>query len=98
MIVRMATYRYRGDAQELAGRAERGILPLLEEQSGFQAYTVAADETEVISASVWSSRGEAETGSEVVAAWVADNMADEIELIGVRYADLLISTALGVHA
>jgi heme-degrading monooxygenase HmoA len=98
MHIRMATYRYTGDAHELARRAEEGILPILEEQPGFRSYTIGADESEVISASVWDSRANAEAGNEAVAGWVAENMGGEIELIGVRYAELLVSTALSVHA
>lgn len=98
MHIRMATYRFRGDAHELAERAEEGLLPIFQEQPGFRSYTIATDADEIISASVWDSRAEAEAGSEAAAEWVAENMTDDIELVGVRYAELLVSTALNVHA
>ena len=33
-----------------------------------------------------------------MAEWVAENIADDIELIDIRYGEILISTALGVSA
>lgn len=96
MQARMATYSLNGDAQDLARRAEEGILPILKSQPGFKAYSVAIGDGEVLSLSVWDSRAEAEAGSEVVASWVAENMAGDIDLIGVRYAEIMFSTTLGV--
>jgi len=95
MQARMATYGFSGDGQDLARRAEAGILPILESQPGFKAYTVAIGDGEVLSLSVWDTRANAEAGSEVVASWVAENMA-EIDLINVRYAEIMFSTTLGV--
>jgi heme-degrading monooxygenase HmoA len=97
MQARMATYKFSGDdAQALARRAESGILPILESQPGFKAYTVAIGDGEVFSLSVWDTRAAAETGSEVVASWVAENMT-EIELTeDPRYAEIMFSTTLGV--
>lgn len=96
MQARMATYSFSGDAHDLSRRAEEGILPILKSQPGFKAYSVAIGDGEVLSLSVWETRADAEAGSEVVAAWVAENMADEIDLINVRYAEIMFSTALGV--
>lgn len=96
MQARMATYSFSGDASDLARRAERGILPILQSQPGFKAYSVAAGDEEVLSLSVWDTRADAEAGSEAVAAWVAKNMAGEIDLLDVRYAELLFSTSLGI--
>jgi len=96
MYGRMATYSFSGDALDLARRAEQGILPIFRAQHGFQAYSVAAGDGEILSLSVWNTRADAETGTEAAAAWVADNMSGEIELIGVRYAEVLFSTSLGV--
>jgi heme-degrading monooxygenase HmoA len=95
MQARMATYSFSGDGQELARRAEEGILPILQSQPGFKAYSVAIGDGEVLSMSVWDTRDDAEAGSKVVASWVADNMS-EIELINVRYAEIMFSTTLGV--
>jgi heme-degrading monooxygenase HmoA len=96
MQARMATYSFSGDADALARRAEEGILPILKSQPGFKAYSVAIGDGEVLSLSVWDSRAEAEAGSEVVASWVAENMAGDIDLISVRYAEIKFSTTLGV--
>lgn len=96
MYARMATYSFSGDANDLARRAEEGILPILKSQPGFKGYSVAIGDGEVLSLSVWESRADAEAGSEVVASWVAENMAGEIELISVRYAQIMFSTTLGI--
>jgi heme-degrading monooxygenase HmoA len=95
MQARMATYSFSGDEDDLARRAEQGILPILQAQPGFQAYSVAVGDGEVLSLSVWDTRADAEAGSQVVASWVAENMA-EIDLINVRYAEIKFSTTLGV--
>src|SRR5262245_2226449 len=96
MQARMATYSFSGDADDLARRAEEGILPILKSQPGFKSYSVAIGDGEVLSLSVWETRADAETGSEVVASWVAENMAGDIELKEVRYAEIKFSTTLGV--
>ena len=96
MQARMATYNFSGDADDLARRAEEGILPILKSQPGFKSYSVAIGDGEVLSLSVWDSRADAEAGSEVVASWVAENMAGEIDLTQVRYAEIKLSTTLGV--
>ena len=96
MQARMATYGFSGDAQDLARRAEEGILPILKSQPGFKAYSVAIGDGEVLSLSVWDTRADAEAGSEVVASWVAENMAGELDLISVRYGEIMFSTTLGV--
>ena len=91
----MATYSFDGDADELSRRAEEGILPLLKSQPGFKSYTVAVGDGEIFSMSAWDTRADAEAGSEAVAAWVAENMA-EVTLKEVRYAEIKLSTTLGV--
>ena len=96
MQARMATYSFSVDADDLARRAEEGILPILKSQPGFKAYSVAIGDGEVLSLSVWETRADAEAGSEVVASWVAENMAEDIDLINVRYAEIKFSTTLGV--
>lgn len=96
MQARMATYSFSGDADNLARRAEEGILPILKSQPGFKAYTVALGNDEILSLSVWETRADAEAGSEVVGSWVAENMAEDIELKDVRYAEIKLSTTLGV--
>ena len=96
MIGRMATYRFSGDAHDLGRKAEAGILPILQASPGFAAYTVSAGDGEIFSLSAWETRADAEASNEAVAAWVTENMAGELELVGVRYAEVLFSTTLGV--
>ena len=96
MQARMATYSFSGEPDNLARRAEEGILPILKSQPGFKAYTVALGNDEILSLSVWETRVDAEAGSEVVGSWVAENMAEDIELKDVRYAEIKFSTTLGV--
>lgn len=96
MIGRMATYRFSGDAQDLGRRAEAGILPILQASPGFASYTVSVGDGEVLSLSAWQTRADAEAADAAVAAWVSENMAGELELVGVRYADVLFSTTLGI--
>jgi hypothetical protein len=95
MQARMARYSFSGDPDDLTRRAEEGILPILKSQPGFKSYSIAVGEGEVFSLSVWDTRADAEAGSDVVASWVAENMS-EIEVIEVRYADVKLSTTLGV--
>jgi len=96
MYARLATYSYTGDAQDLARRAEAGVLPIFEAQPGFKAYSVAAEDGQLLSMSVWSSRADAEAGNEAAAGWVAENMAGELAAIDVHYGEVMFSTALGV--
>jgi heme-degrading monooxygenase HmoA len=96
MYGRMATYTFSGDAHDLARRAEQSMLPIFQAQPGFQAYSLAVADGQILSLSVWGSRSDAEAGSAAAASWVADNMAGELELLDVRYAEVLLSTSLGV--
>ncbi len=93
---RMARYTYTGDAQELARTAEEGILPILQGMSGFKSYTVAANDSTLLSFSAWDSAEEAEEASKAVASWVAENMADAIQLIDKEIGEIYLATALGV--
>jgi hypothetical protein len=94
----MATYRYSGDAHELAQRAEEGMLPIFRAQPGFKAYSLATAGDEIISLSVWDSAEQAEAANAAAAGWVAENMADSIELIDAKVGEVLLSTTLGVSA
>ena len=96
MHARLARYTFSGNVQELAQKAEEGILPILQSQPGFKGYSVAIGDGEVLSLSVWDTRADAESGNEVVASWVAENMAGDIDVINVRYAEIKFSTTLGV--
>ena len=97
MVGRMATYTYNGDdAQDLARRAEAGILPILQASPGSPRTRSRSGRRRDPSLSAWETRADAEAGSAAVAAWVSENMSGELELIGIRYADVLFSTTLGI--
>ncbi|OFW75606.1 MAG: hypothetical protein A2Y55_03135 [Actinobacteria bacterium RBG_16_68_12] len=92
----MARYTFSGDAQELARRAEEGMLPVFRTQPGFRAYSLIESDGEIISFSAWDSAEAAEAANAAAASWVAENMAGEIELKEARLGEVLLSTALGV--
>lgn len=93
---RMARYTFSGDAQELARRAEDGLLPILQAQPGFKAYSVIESDGEILSFSAWDSAEQAEAANAAAADWVAENMTDDIDLKETRIGEIVISTALGV--
>src|SRR5262245_24040605 len=95
---RMATYRFTGDAHELAQRAEEGMLPIFRAQPGFKAYSLATSGDELVSFSVWDSAEQAEAANAAAAGWIAENMADSIELVEAKIGEILLSTTLGVSA
>lgn len=93
---RMARYTFSGDAQELARRAEDGLLPIFQAQPGFKAYSVIQSDGEILSFSAWDSAEQAEAANAAAADWVAENMTDDIDLKETRIGEIVISTALGV--
>ena len=96
MHARIATYSYKGDAHELARRAEEGILPLYRAQPGFQALSLAANDDEVISLSVWDTADQFDAVNEIAAKWVKENIGEDMQLRDIRTGELLLSTILGV--
>jgi len=95
---RMARYTYSGDAQELARKAEEGMLPIFQSQPGFRAYSLIESDGEVVSFSAWDSSDQAEAANAAAREWIAENMQDEIELVEARTGEILLSTTLGVSA
>lgn len=93
---RMARYTFSGDVQELAQRAEGGMLPIFQAQPGFRAYSLISSDDEILSFSAWESAEQADAANAAAASWVADNMADDIELKEARTGEILFSTTLGV--
>jgi len=94
--VRMTRYTTDGDVNELVKRAEDGVLPLLQSQPGFQAYSLALSGNEIFSFSVWDTPAEAEAANAATADWVAENMADDITHVETNFGELMLSTTLGV--
>lgn len=96
MHARLARYTFTGNAQELAQKAEEGMLPTFESMPGFKAYSVIESDGEIISFSGWESAEQADAANIAVADWVAENMAGDIELTESRFGEVLLSTTLGV--
>ena len=96
MHARLARYTFSGNAQELAQKAEEGILPTFKSLPGFKAYTVIESDGEIISFSGWETAEQADAANIAVADWVAENMSGDVQLIESRFGEILVSTALGV--
>ncbi len=95
---RIASYRISGDPHELARKAEEGMLPIFQAQPGFRAYNLLVSGDMLTSMSAWDSTEQAEAATPAAANWIAENIAEDIELIDVRYGEILLATALGVSA
>jgi hypothetical protein len=96
MHARLARYTFTGNAQELAQKAEEGIVPIFKSLPGFKAYTVVESDGEILSFSGWETADQADAANIAVADWVAENLAGEIQLIETRFGEVLISTNLGI--
>ena len=55
-----------------------GLLPLFSEQSGFESYRVVDGGEQIVSASIWATREDAERATSAAAEWVRENLADRI--------------------
>jgi heme-degrading monooxygenase HmoA len=93
---RVARYSVGGDIQELARRAEEGLLPIFQSQPGFKAYSVVQTDGDIISFSAWESAEAAEAANSAAADWVAENLADGVQLKESMIGEILFSTTLGV--
>ena len=96
MIGRFARYTVTGDIQEIAQQAEDGLLPIFQSHPGFRAYTVSVSDGEIFSMSAWDTREQAEAANAAAADWVAENIADNLDLVESRFGEILFSTTLGV--
>ena len=80
MHARIAKYTFSGNAQEIAQKAEEGILPTFKSMPGFKAYLVIESEGEIFSFSGWETAEQAEQANIAVSDWVAENLAGELQL------------------
>src|SRR5262245_827633 len=111
MVARIATYRFRVDANDLAKKAEGGLLPIFRKQSGFRDYSLLADRSEVqrgprgmgaphvrqiISITLWDSLDDAQAGVAAARAWVDENMSNELEWTDTEFVDVLLNTTFGI--
>ena len=93
---RVATYTVTGDALDVARKAEEGMLPIFRAQPGFKHYSLYTTGEHIISISAWENAEAAETANAAAADWVAENLADQLELQKTEICDILFSTPLGV--
>ena len=93
---RYARYTYTGDVQELAQKAEAGILPIFQAEPGFKGYSVLESDGEILSFSVWESAEAAEAANATAAEWMATNIGDRMELQETRIAEILFSSVFGL--
>jgi heme-degrading monooxygenase HmoA len=96
MHARFARYAFEGEAQKIARRAEEGMLPIFQSQPGFKAYSIFESDGEIFSFSAWESADAAEAANAAAARWVAENLADKVQLKEARIGEIHLSTALGV--
>ena len=111
VVARMATYRFRVDANDLAKKAESGLLPIFNGQPGFRDYSLFADRSEVqrgprgmgaphvrqiIAMTLWDSLDDAQAGVAAARAWVDEHMSDELEWTDTEFVDVLLSTSFGI--
>jgi len=91
--VRVAIYKLtNGTGQETADLAEAGMLPIFRSHAGFIGYSLLdVDETEIVSVSVWRSHQDAEEATALAADWVAENLAQRVELERASVGDVLFN-------
>src|SRR2546423_6193354 len=88
--IRLAVYKIKsGMVDEVARKAEAGMLPIVRNQPGFVAYGIIKEGADrAVSLSVWETREQAEKAVQVAAAWVKDNIADITESVENHVGDL----------
>jgi hypothetical protein len=88
--VRVATYEIKqGTFQEIADRAQDGMLRTFRDQPGFIRYGLAdlGDKT-CLSLSLWETRKDADSSIPVAADWVREHLSDRVELRRTQIGDL----------
>jgi hypothetical protein len=96
MHARLARYTFSGDAHEIARKAEEGALPIFKSMPGFKAYSIIESDDELLSFSGWDTAEQADAANIAVADWVAENLADDVQLVESRFGEILVSTSLGI--
>ncbi len=97
---RVAVYQVKpGTADEIARRAQEGMLPVFRSQPGFVAYGGVTTDTEtVISLSFWQTQEQADAAVQVAASWIKDNLAEMVVSVQNHVGDLAFfsfTSALG---
>jgi hypothetical protein len=80
--LRIAIYSIKsGTPQEAADLAKSGMLEVFRQQPGFVRYGLALlDDGTIASVSVWETHDEAEAANASAAGWVAEHLAERIQL------------------
>jgi heme-degrading monooxygenase HmoA len=81
---RIGIYRLNGGdevAQEVMRRAEKGLLPLFRRHTGFIDYELILSGETLISVSNWRTLDHANASVLEAAAWVLENLSDEVALL-----------------
>jgi heme-degrading monooxygenase HmoA len=93
MHARVALYRLTsGTAEDVARRAEEGMLPIFRDQEGFRSYhLIATDEGTVISVSEWDDHDQAEEAAQLAATWVRQTIAELLELEQLHVGEVVLS-------
>jgi hypothetical protein len=94
--VRIAIYSLkRGTVEEAAELGKCGMLPIFRAHSGFVRYgLILLDDGSIASVSIWETRDEAEAANASAASWVAENLADRVELQTTHVGDFLFDEGL----
>ena len=89
--VRIAIYSVKqGTAEEVGEIARGGMLPIFQKQPGFVRYGLALlDDGSLASVSVWETHDEAEAANASTADFVAERLADRVELQNRHTGDFL---------
>jgi heme-degrading monooxygenase HmoA len=83
MHARVAYYQFKpGAAQEVARRAEEGMLPIFQRHAGFRGYSVILTGGDTAySISVWENEQQAAEAVKAAGDWVKQNVADMLESV-----------------
>ena len=80
-----------GTFEDIRGKAETGMLPLLQQSEGFVSYGVArVDEKAFISLSTWETKAQAHAATTKAADWVGKNSEGHFTLRESYIGDLAI--------
>jgi hypothetical protein len=80
MYARIGFYHCKpGSGQEIAQKAEQGMLPIFRKHAGFHSYeAIITGGDTVCSISTWENEGQATEAVQAAADWVKGNIADLI--------------------
>lgn len=92
MHARIALYELTsGTAEDVARRAEAGMLPIFRDQHGFRSYRlIATDEGTVISVSEWDDHEQAEEAAQLAATWVKETISELVELKQLHVGEVVL--------